>query len=104
MNRQQRRLMRKHLENRYDFEERYAAEIRERQNHVNDRFIEIYVVCIALAVHNLYGWKARGIGRVIREFNRLICRIGEEGTTFDELNRELLDKTGVQFRLEDFHE
>lgn len=101
MNRQQRRLREREAARRYEFETRYAKEIQERQNHINDRFIMVYIVCIGLALYNCYGWKAKGIGRVIEEFNRLICQIGDEGLTFAEMNQELFEKTGVEFKLED---
>ena len=101
MNRQQRRLRERENARRYEFETRYAKEIQERQSHVNDRFIMVYVVCIAMALYNLYGWNGRGIERVIQEFNRLICLVGDEGITFDEMNQELYDKTGLRFKLED---
>lgn len=101
MNRQQRRLMARRAEQRAEFETRYAREIKERQCKVNDRFISVYVVCIALALYNVYGWKRTGIRRVIEEFNRLICRVSDEGLTYEMLNKELYDKTGVVFKLED---
>lgn len=97
MNRQQRRMLARQAE----VEAKYLQEIRDRQNKVNDRFISVYIVCIALALYNLYGWKGRGIQRVIGEFNRLICQVSDENLTFEQMNRELLEKTGIQFRLED---
>lgn len=101
MNRQQRRLLARRAEQQAEFEARYAKEIKERQGKVNDRFISVYVVCIALALYNVYGWKRTGIRRVIEEFNRLICRVSDENLTFEMMNNELFDKTGIEFKLED---
>lgn len=98
MNRQQRRLQAREATRRRDFETRYAREIQNRQQKIDDRVIESYMVCIALALTNLYGWKGRGIGRVISEFNRLICSIDGVGVTFNTLESELYRRTGVKFQ------
>jgi len=77
MNRQQRRLIARQR----DFENRYWKEIMDRQNRVDDRKLEIDMVCLALALHELYGWQWHGIQRVLQEFNRQILRLGE-GVTY----------------------
>ncbi len=97
MNRQQRRLQAREATRRRDFEARYSREIKERQQKIDDRVIESYMVCIALALTNLYRWKGRGIGRVISEFNRLICSIDGDRVTFESLERDLYQKTGIKF-------
>lgn len=98
MNRQQRRLQAREATRRRDFETRYAREIQSRQQKIDDRVIELYMVCIALALNNLYGWKNRGICRVIGEFNRLICSIDGDGVTFSTLENELYRRTGIKFQ------
>ena len=98
MNRQQRRLQAKEAYRKRDFEMRYAREIEERQQRVDDRVVESFMVCIALALNNLYGWNRTGIGRVINEFNRLICSIDGVNVNFATLKDELYKKTGIEFQ------
>lgn len=94
MNRQQRRM----LARKKDFEARHWKEIEDRQNQVDDRTLEIFMVGLALALNSLYGWQHRGISNVISETNYQICRLNS-GITFEELTKELEKKTGIVFRL-----
>ena len=98
MNRQQRRLTARRIAQERDFEQRNWNAIVERQNKVDDRQLEINMVCLGLALNKLYGWQAHGIEKVIREYNDQICRLaGDE--TFEDLVAELEQKTGCTIRL-----
>lgn len=98
MNRQQRRLTARRIAQERDFEQRNWNAIVERQNKVDDRQLEINMICLGLALNKLYGWQAHGIENVIREYNAQICRLaGDE--TFEDLVAELEQKTGCTIRL-----
>ena len=98
MNRQQRRLQARRIAQERDFEQRNWDAIRDRQNRVDDRQLEINMVCLGLALNKLYGWQAHGIERVIREYNTQICRLAGDEDFFD-LVKELETKTGCVIRL-----
>ena len=97
MNRQQRRLMKRQKA----VERKYLTEIEERQNAVDDRVVEIYTICIATALNNLYGWKHHGINRVVSEFCRLITEVNNDSNRFYRLRAELKEKTGIEFQWRD---
>jgi len=98
MNRQQRREQMKRISRERAFEQRYAQQIEERQAKIDDRLIEVYMVCIGLALNKLYGWDDERINAVIEEFNRQICRIDGVNVTYDTLMAELNRETGIEFR------
>ena len=94
MNRQQRRLNARRIAQERAFEEKYWKDIVRRQNTVEDTQVGLHMVCIALALNKIYGWKERGIERVIREYHEQICRI-DKGETLEDLAKELEDKTDI---------
>lgn len=94
MNRQQRRMRARQAA----FEARHWKEIEDRQNQVEDRTLEVFMVGLSLALNKLYGWQHHGIQNVISETNYQICRINGD-VTLEDLAKELADKTGVVFRL-----
>ena len=98
MNRQQRRLQAREVYRKREFNMRYAREIRQEKQELDERVIETYMLCIALALHNLYGWKTRGVCRVLNEFYHLICSIDNVNESFQTLTKELYEKTGIEFQ------
>lgn len=94
MNRQQRRLMARQKA----VEQKYLSEIYDRQNKVDDRQVELTIVCIGLALNKLYGWNGRGIGRVTQEFANQLHRV-YAGETYENLAKELYAKTEIEFKL-----
>lgn len=98
MNRQQRRLNARRIAQERQFEQKYWRDIVERQNQVDDRQLGINMVCLGLALNKLYGWQAHGIENVIREYNAQICRLADD-ESYEDLARELKDKTGIEIRL-----
>lgn len=101
MNRQQRRLAARRAEQERAFEEKYAKQIERNQRRIDDHFIKLYVICIGLALYDLYGYMPKRIIKVIKAFNKRICSIDGETVTFDTLAKELCDKTGLQFFMAD---
>lgn len=98
MNRQQRRL----LARRHEAEARCEKQLEELHLRRMDAQLEFFAVAIGLAHHNLYGAnKDEYIEPLLREWNEQIRRIVEEETTFPELQKELLEKTGVYFKITD---
>ena len=93
VNRQQRRLRAKEREK----EEKFLRMIKDRQDRVDDRVIELTAVCIALALNDLYRWSGTGIQRVITQFCTRMASI-DQGETYDSLREELERKTGIVFR------
>lgn len=79
-------------------EQKYYKELVDRQNKVDDRLVDLNNVCIGLALNKLYGWNGQGIGHVVQEFSNQVARI-YHGETYEDLARELKDKTGIEFQL-----
>ena len=98
MNRQQRRLQAR----RYEAQVRSEKQLEELTLRRMDAQLEFFAVAIGLAHHNLYG-KGRDeyIEPFLREWNEQIRRIVEGDVTFPELQNELLEKTGVYFKITD---
>jgi len=94
MNRQQRRKLRRIAET----EERNLLYLEDLQMKRMDRLLGLYAVAIGLAHHKLYG-KGRDdfIEPLIREWNDQIRRIADEDLTYEDLQEELLKKTGISF-------
>lgn len=91
MNRQQRRAQAR----RYEAEFRIAEKIYQDQVRVSDYVITSYMVCIGLAVHELWGSSKNDIIMpLIEEFNRQISRVDGSKDNYEMLAREFERKTG----------
>lgn len=93
MNRQQRR----EAARRIAYEKKYHDEIIDRQNRVDDRIIELNVVCIGLAILDEYGFMPERINRIVTAYCKRMMQL-DDGRTYEELRDELKDKTGVVFK------
>ena len=93
MNRQQRRLRARQ----YEMECALAERIYRDNVKLGDFAIEAYMVCIGLAVHELWGSNKNDmIVPLIQEFNRQICRVDGTKENYMKLAKEFEDKTGHQ--------
>ena len=93
MNRQQRRM----LARRHEVEAQLADRIYRDKVKLGDFAIEAYMVCIGLAVHELWGSSKNDIiVPLIQEFNRQICRVDGSAENYRMLAQEFEDKTGHQ--------
>ena len=91
MNRQQRRAQAK----RYAAECSIAEKIYRDQVRVSDYVITAYMVCIGLAVHELWGSSKNDIIMpLIQEFNRQISRVDGSRANYEMLAKEFEQKTG----------
>lgn len=91
MNRQQRRM----LARRYEVEAQLADRIYRDKVKLGDFTIEAYMVCIGLAVHELWGSSKNDIiVPLIQEFNRQICRVDGSAENYKMLAKEFEEKTG----------
>ena len=91
MNRQERRRLAKQAA----FEAKYEKEIKERQNRIDDRTVELYTTCIGLAVYDCYGYRPTVAGRIITAFCERLMTI-DEGRTLTDFKQELKEKTGIE--------
>jgi len=91
MNRQERRRLAKQQA----FEAKYEREIKERQNRIDDRTVELYTTCIGLAVYDCYGYRPTVAGRIITAFCNRLMTI-DEGRTLTDFKQELKEKTGIE--------
>ena len=91
MNRQERRRLAKQQA----FEAKYERAIKERQNRIDDRTVELYTTCIGLAVYDCYGYRPTVAGRIITAFCNRLMTIGEDGKTLSDLKEELTERTGI---------
>lgn len=91
MNRQERRRLAKQQA----FEAKYEKEIKERQNRIDDRTVELYTTCIGLAVYDCYGYRPTVAGRIITAFCNRLMTI-DEGRTLTDFKQELKEKTGIE--------
>lgn len=93
MNRQQRRAQAR----RYEMECQLAERIYQDNVKLGDFAIEAYMICIGLAVHELWGSNKNDmIVPLIQEFNRQICRVDGSRENYRMLAREFEEKTGHQ--------
>ena len=97
MNRQQRRLMMRQKET----ESRHLQYLEQRQKEKMDASLDFFAVSIALAHHDIYPDGDDKIADFITAWNGHVRRIIENEVTFPELQRELLDKTGITFTISD---
>lgn len=97
MSRQSRREQRRLMERERRFEEKYGEEITARQNKIDDRVVELYAVCMGLAVYDEYGNMPARINRIVTAFCRRMMMFAESGATYEDYCRELKEKTGVEF-------
>lgn len=97
MTRQQRRALQRQREREQRFEEKYGTEILERQNKIDDRVVEMYAVCMGLAVYDEYGNMPNRIKRIVTAFCRRMTMFAESDASYEDYCRELKDKTGVEF-------
>lgn len=81
-------------------EQRNLEYLTSRADKREEARLSLYAIAIGLAHHNLYG-KGRDefIEPFIREWNKEIQRIVAEDITFEELQKELYDKTEVSFEV-----
>ena len=80
-----------------DFERKYAKEIEERQERIDDRFVMAFVICIGLAILDVYPDKKHrpSIMKIIKAFNKEITRIGTTDS-FESLRDELKTRTATK--------
>lgn len=97
MNRQQRRIMMRQKET----ESRHLQYLERRQAERMDASLDFFAVSIALAHHDIYPESDEKIADFITAWNGHVRRIIENEVTFPELQRELLDKTGISFTISD---
>lgn len=97
LSRQERRRIAREAQKRAAFEQRYGDQIIERQNKIDDRTVEIYTTCMALAITDLYGYMPKRVNRIVTRFCERIYQVEEDGVGFPELAQELKDKTGIEF-------
>lgn len=96
MNRQQRRAMAKHNRMRREVEDAYVKEVESYKDRINSTVIEQFFVAAGMALHNLYGWKAHGIGRFWKEMDRIICDYQNDVDNFWRVRQELKNKADVE--------
>lgn len=89
--------MLRELEKKRAFEDRYCKEIEERQDRIDDRTVELYTTCIALAVYDLYGYMPKRVRRIVNAFCERLMSLSEPGVDYFTLREELDRKMGIQF-------
>ena len=96
MNRQQRRIMAKRSRMYREVADEYEKEVSAYKDRIDSTVIEQFFVAAGMALHNLYGWKANGIGRFWREMDRIICDYQNDEDNFYNKIRYFIDavKTG----------
>jgi len=97
LSRQERRRLAREKEKRNAFYREYGKAVEERQNAVDDRVVELYTVCIGLAVYDLYGYMPKRVNRIVTRFCERLMSLNEPGVDFDSLQKELDEKTGIKF-------
>jgi hypothetical protein len=97
LSRQARREQRRRMEKQQRFDARYGESVMERQNKIDDRTVELYAVCMGLAVYDEYGCMPNRIKRIVQAFCRRMTMFAESGATYQDYVRELKEKTGVEF-------
>jgi hypothetical protein len=96
MNRQQRRIMAKRNRMYREVADEYEKEVSAYKDRIDSTVIEQFFVAAGMALHNLYGWKANGIGRFWREMDRIICDYQNDEDNFYKVRQELKEKANVE--------
>ena len=96
LNRQQRRAMAKRNQMLREVEDAYVKEVEQYKDRIDTTVIEQFFVAAGMALHNLYGWKANGIGRFWREMDRIVCDYQNDEDNFYKVRQELKDKANVE--------
>lgn len=96
MNRQQRRIMAKHSRMYREVADEYEKEVSAYKDRIDSTVIEQFFVAAGMALHNLYGWKANGIGRFWKEMDRIICDYQNDEGNFYKVRNELKEKANVE--------
>lgn len=82
------------LEYRCDLlQRRWDTELDKYRQELYDRFLSVYVINIALAIYDVYGYQPTRINKIINAFN---ARIAMDQATGDA-QAELKEKTGIEF-------
>ena len=76
---------------------RADREVQRHKDELSDRFILVYMVNLALAVYDVYGYMPTRIQKIVEAFNRRI----DQGQTLEDAMQELEDKTGIVYRFID---
>lgn len=97
LSRQERRRMAKEREKRNAFYREYGKAVEQRQNDVDDRVVELYTVCMGLAVCDLYGNMPGRVKRIVTRFCERLMSLNDDNVDFDSLQKELDEKTGIKF-------
>ena len=71
--------------------------IRERQDKIDDRVLEVYMIAFSLAMNKVQGASYDEIEPVLSEANRILCSIDGETVTYKMLADELYEKTDIRF-------
>ena len=92
MNRQERRKKRKLAET----EARNFNILCERQNRLDDKLMELWMVCTALAVADVYGEDCdETVGQIMTAFQERLKQLNERPLV--DLCKELSERTGIEF-------
>lgn len=95
--RQERRLRAREAQKQQEFDYRYGRQVRDRQNRIDDRLVELYTVCMGLAITDLYGYMPKRINRIVTQFCNRLMSLNDDGVSYATLRDELKQKTGVEF-------
>lgn len=98
MNRQQRRKRARELQRQQEFNRQYGAMINERQKKIDDHQMLINLACMALAIYDLYGNMPKRVQRIAETFQRRMYEFCENDQTYEDLIKEVKDKTGIGFQ------
>lgn len=97
LSRQERRRLARENEKQRTFDRRYGRQVEERQNKVDDRTVEIYTVCMGLAVVDLYGRMPGRVKRIVTRFCERLMSLEDPDVTYESLKNELDEKTDIKF-------
>lgn len=73
------------------------VEVNRYKEMLYDGFLKVYLVNVALAVYDVYGNMPTRITKITQAFNQRILMAQD----LEEAQRELLDKTGINFQITD---
>lgn len=60
-----------------------------------------FAITMALAIYETHGWKRQGVIRIVEEASAQMKRIWDKHVTVEDLERELKEKTGLEFTWKD---
>ena len=74
---------------------KYANMLYERQNRIDDKLIELWMVCLALAIADTFGDDCDAVEKIMPAFQERLKELNNR--PLYDMAKELSERTGIEF-------